>query len=447
MISLQHGFASMKSPYELARLAAIVSLLASPLSAADQPSPQAATIPMTGHTNPALAPIDDLLTNFLRERKIPGAAVAVSRQGRLVYSRGFGYSDREEKLAVEPEALFRIASISKPITAIAVLQLVERGKLRLDDRIVDVLSLPGNGKVIWNFDDRWRNVTIRHLLEHTSGWDRDKSFDTMFRPILIARTLGTTAPAGPHDVIRYMLGIPFDFEPGERYAYSNFGYCLLGRAIEKLSGETYENYVRAHVLGPLGITRMRLGKTLLSGRAGGEVKYYAEDDETGPAVVGATLDEKVPLPYGAWYLEAMDSHGGWIAPAVDLVKFASAFDDPEHSPLLRRETIAEMFARPAGLAGYEADGKPRDVFYGLGWQVRLAGDNGRTNQWHTGSLDGTSTILVRRHDGFNWAILFNTRNGSKENVPSRAIDPLFHKAVNSVREWPAGEPLRSDQTK
>jgi N-acyl-D-amino-acid deacylase len=261
----------------------------------------------------------------------------------------------------------------------------------------------------------------------------------MFRPLEIARTLSSEPPAGPADVIRYMRGQPLDFQPGERYAYSNFGYCLLGRLIEKASGEAYDAYVKEHVLKPLGISRMQLGKTLLEGRAAGEVRYYEPGNRHGPAVVGPRLGHDVPLPYGTWYLEAMDAHGGWIASAVDLVRFASAFDDPRACPILKAETIAEMFARPAGLAGHDSEGKPRPVHYGLGWSVRPTGYPCCPVHWHTGSLDGTSTILVHRNDGLTWAMLFNTRNGAAaEKAPARLIDSRIHEAADKVRDWPEG---------
>src|SRR5207247_957030 len=143
-------------------------------------------------------------------------------------------------------------------------------------------------------------------LQHTGGWDGAKSFDPMFRPLLIARSVGVEPPAGPEAVIRYMLGQPLDFDPGQRYAYSNFGYCLLGRVIEKASGRGYEDYVRQEVLAPLGIQSMRLGKTLPEGRLPGEVTYYDQKKRSGQAVLGPMRGEPVPLPYGAWYLEAMD---------------------------------------------------------------------------------------------------------------------------------------------
>src|SRR5207302_1075124 len=128
-----------------------------------------------------------------------------------------------------------------------------------------------------HFDERWKDVTISHLLHHRGGWDRDKSFDPMFHSGPIVRELKIDPPAGADAVVRYMLRRPLDFTPGARYVYCNFGYCLLGRVIEKVTGERYEDYVKKEVLAPLGIGRMRQGRTLLKDRAPDEVKYYADD--------------------------------------------------------------------------------------------------------------------------------------------------------------------------
>lgn len=195
--------------------------------------------------------LDEVMTAFMETHGIPGGALAVSKSGRLVYDRGFGFADVEAETRVESGALFRIASISKPVTAVAILQIVERGELALDDRvtsILDVAQFDGSQPS----DARWSDVTIRHLLEHSGGWDRDESFDPMFRSHRISRAAGHDGPAGPRDIIRYMANQPLDFDPGARYAYSNFGYCLLGRVIEQVTGMTYADFVHDSVLAPAG---------------------------------------------------------------------------------------------------------------------------------------------------------------------------------------------------
>jgi N-acyl-D-amino-acid deacylase len=398
-------------------------------------APAQSPVEATGAADPRLASFDRLMARFLQQHELPGAAVAVARKGRLLYARGFGLADRATQEPVQPEALFRIASISKPLTAVAVLQLAERGKLKLSATVFDVLELrqPEGSEV--SFDPRWKKVTILHLLQHRGGWDRDRSFDPMFRSPAIVRTLKVPPPAGPHDIIRYMLGRPLDFDPGSKEVYSNFGYCLLGRVIERVSNQPYEDYVRKEVLAPLGIRRMRLGATLPDKRARGEVKYHVPRNAAAPAVMGPHLGEPVPLPYGAWCLEAMDSHGGWLASAPDLVRFVSAFDDPQHCKLLSPKSIDILLARPPGLAGYKADHKPRDAYYACGWMVRPIRD-GQANIWHAGSLDGTSTLLVRRHDKLAWAVLFNSRHSARHVEPAAAIDPLMHQAADAVKEWP-----------
>jgi CubicO group peptidase (beta-lactamase class C family) len=396
-----------------------------------------AKFPTTGRASPYLASFDRLLVGFLHERELPGASLAVARYGRLVYARGYGYADQETKEPVQPNSLFRIASVSKPLTAVAVLQLVERGRLRLDDPAFDVLQLEEPAENGVSFDERWRRVTILHLLQHRGGWDRGKSFDPMFRSATIVKQLKVEPPAKPQDIIRYMLRQPLQFDPGAKDVYSNFGYCLLGRVIEKVSGQSYEQYVRKEVLAPLGIRDMRLGATLLEKRAPGEVKYHVGKDQVGRAVMGPKLGAMVPWPYGGWCLESMDAHGGWLASASDLVRFASAFNDPRRCKILSAKSIALMIARPPGAAGTDAKGKPRDAYYACGWMVRPIGDKGFCNIWHSGLLDGTSTLLVNRHDGLTWAVLFNSsrkKTGKKE--PAAAIDSLMHEAADAVKIWP-----------
>lgn len=390
----------------------------------------------TGPEVPQLAHFDALLTGFLEEHSVPGAALALIHEGRLVFARGYGYADLAAREPATAQHLFRIASISKPITAIAILQLAEQGKLSLDDKVFGILTgYEAHLDEGQEPDARLQDITIRHCLQHTGGWDRDQSFDAMFEAVRFAKELGGPAPAGPDEVIRCMLGQPLDFTPGERYAYSNFGYCLLGRVIERLTGASYEQYVQAHVLEPLGITGMRIGASLPAGRAPLEVRYY--DGSAGQSVFESNLGQPCAWPYGGWNLEAMDSHGAWIASAVDLARLAVAFDDPEQCPLLKPESIRAMYERPPGDVTQSKD--DRAVYYALGWNVREAAGPHRVNCWHTGSLAGTATLLVRRHDGNHFAIVFNARAAPGIPHLTRAIDPLLHHAIEEVKEWPQGD--------
>jgi CubicO group peptidase (beta-lactamase class C family) len=221
-----------------------------------------------------------------------------------------------------------------------------------------------------------------------------------------------------------MLSFPLDFAPGTRYAYSNFGYAILGRVIEKASGQSYEEYVRGAVLVPAGATRARVGRTLESGRLPGEVRYY----HPGSAMSVFPNGGNVPWPYGGFYLEAMDAHGGWVASTVDLLRFLTAVDGlPTRPDVLSAESIQLMTARPPSLWENSA------YHYGMGWAVRPA----EGNWWHDGSLPGTATILVRTGGGLAWAALFNARETSPNSDFQRQIDGKLWEAVRGVTAWPS----------
>ena len=221
---------------------------------------------------------DSLIPDFLRRYRIPGAAVAVAKDGRLVLAQGYGLADVQAQKPVQPDSLFRVASISKPITAVAILKLMEEGALNLEEKVFEILDefITSKGTVA---DPRINDITVRHLLEHSGGWDSNKSYDPMWVPFRVERELGVSKPVTCHDVITYMLTQPLDFDPGTDYAYSNFGYCLLGRVIEAKTHESYEEFVSEQVFEPIGIDRMRIGGTLIEDKAVGEVIYYGYPDQ------------------------------------------------------------------------------------------------------------------------------------------------------------------------
>lgn len=402
------------------------------------PRARAADLPTTGVADPALAPFDKLLTEFVIEQRMPGAAVAVAHGGKLVCARGFGYANVEKRIPVQPDSPFRIASVSKPITAVAVMVLAEQGKLELGEPVLKYVKLkpavPAGGR----FDRRWEKVTVRQCLQHTGGWDRARrgGYDPIGIPGRVSRALGLKGPPKPEDIVRYMMGQPLDFDPGEKMAYSNLGYLVLGRVIEAVGRAKYEPWVKKNVLAPVKAGGMSLCKAAPERRPKGEVRYYDSQKRTGPCLYPPHTGEQVPLPDGAENIEGFESHGGWVASAVDLVRFASAFDYGRKSPLLSDASIKAMWARPEGAAGYDADKKPKPAYYGCGWMVRPGGGPGRANTWHNGLMSGTSSLLVRRWDGLNWAVLFNTDANPQGKFPASLIDGSMHAAADAVRQWP-----------
>jgi len=364
------------------------------------------SIPTTGDYQFSMGRFDRIMIQLIEKWDMPGGALAVVQDGEILLARGYGYADIKNEELVQPDSLFRIASISKPITAAAVLKLVEEGKLDLDTpafQLLDDLQPPEGADV----DQRIDEITVRHLLEHAGGWDRNISFDPMFMAREIAKEMGVPPPANCPTIIRYMLGQPLDFNPGSQYAYSNFGYCVLGRVIEKVSGQPYETYVQTAILEPIGIDEMRLGHSLLEDHAEGEVHYYAREPDQTESVFPEGR-KPVSWPYGGFYLEAMDAHGGWIASATDLARFASALEDGNPQAILNSQSLELMLSRPEipiweGVSNY----------YALGWQVRPSMMS--ATLWHAGSLPGTTTMLYRTSDGLVWAALFNSHPDTSED--------------------------------
>jgi CubicO group peptidase (beta-lactamase class C family) len=197
---------------------------------------------------------------------------------------------------------------------------------------------------------------------------------------------------------------PLTADPGSRYAYSNFGYCLLGRAIEKITGQKYDEYITNALLGPSGVTDMQIAGNTLADRAVNEVKY----------------DSQVPGqdPYDL-NVARMDSHGGWIAAPIDLVRFTASIDGYRTSSLLSPEPLTIMTTPSQANPGYAK-----------GLFVNRAG-----NCWHTGSLPGTATLALRTHTGFSWAAFVNTRTKFEDMLDS--LDALMWHMVGSVDGWHA----------
>lgn len=379
---------------------------------------------VTGLDVPALASFDSMMQSYMEKHGINAGALAVTYKGRLILAHGYTWDDNQS-YTIQPGSLFRIASLSKPITAAAVLKLIQDGQLSLDTRITDILTFtPLAGQ---SFDPRLSKVTVAHLLYHQGGWDIEKlGFDPMFNDSDISKALGVPLPISQANIITYMSGVPLSYDPGTKYAYSNYGYMLLGQIIESVSKQPYETYVKENVLEPLGMKHTQLGRTLLENRLPGEVEYHSD-------FIGPTVFEKngsdVPWPYGGWNLENMAAHGGWVSTVVDMARFEASFDHPENNPVLTKDSIKLAFKAPPEGSG--------DRYYAMGWEiVRIGG--GAMNTWHTGSLDGTLSVMVRRFDGVDWIVIFNERDSKSDPTGDGywEIDDLLHEVADAVNSWP-----------
>jgi N-acyl-D-amino-acid deacylase len=398
--------------------------------------PPPETFPITGVQVPGMVSYDQLIPDLMRKYNVPGGAVAVLRDGKLIYARGFGYSDVENKIPVQPDALFRIASVSKTFTSAAIMTLVGDGKLRFDDRIAPFIAnlAPPPGAAV---DPRWEQITIRNLLNHAGGWDRNKpngGFDPIDRPSIAAAAVGAPAPASPETLIRYMKGMPLDFNPGEKFAYSNFGYIILGRVIERVSGMPYKDYVRTHVLEPAGAKRTQQGKSRMSDALPDEVKYYWPGAGVNfPQVPSVFPGEgMVPINYGGYYFEVGDASGAWVSSTVDLLRFLSAVDGrPNRPDILSPELVAQMTGSGVPVCTNGA------CYYAAGWNVFPT--QGDANWWHGGDLPSTVSLLVRSYNNFSWAAVFNTNPTLGTGAFDGELDAVLWDALKKSISFPAND--------
>ena len=371
----------------LAVSAGAFSGLAQPLSVLAGPAEK-----QSSPTKDEAAAIAEIVGQAMRKYHAPALSLAIARHGQFVYQQAYGLADQGAEEPATTASLFRIASLTKPITSVAIFSLIEQGRLGLHD-----LVFGPQGLLKFDYGERYPEpvgrITLYHLLTHTcGGWENDGS-DPMFRePKMNHREL----------IIWTLEYEPLKHEPGDHYAYSNFGYCILGRVIEKITGQTYAEYIQQEVLAKCGIRGMRLAGNTRAQRAAGEVVYYGQKG-------GGTE------PY-AMNVTRMDSHGGWIATPSDLVQFAMHVDGFQFTPsLLKPDSLKAMTTPSAANSGYAC-----------GWCV-----NRIPNWWHSGSLPGTLTIMVRTASGLCWAAFTNTR------CEGLNLDELMWRVVKAVPAWRA----------
>jgi N-acyl-D-amino-acid deacylase len=291
---------------------------------------EAGDIPVTGDAGPGLGAVDRVVIETMRRHGIPGASLAIARSGALVLAKGYGWADREHHVPARRETLFALASVSKSLTAVAILKLVEQGRLDLDARAFELLGdirpLPGD-----NPDPRLMKITVRHLFYHAGGWDRDQSGDPNSFSERVAERMKVPLPITPEQLARYMMGQRLDFDPGARCRYSNFGYILLGMIVERVEGRPYGEAMRRLTIGPMGLERIRLNRVRGSGYLPEEAHRYGplgrEDRQGG-------------------HLPITMASGGWLATPTEMVRFLTALDGSRGERFLPEPMYRTMLSPP-----------------------------------------------------------------------------------------------------
>lgn len=372
-----------------------------------------AKIPISGTLVPTH--FDQRFVNFMRHWRIPGASITIMRNNSLLFTRGYGYADLKTRTPVTPESLFRVGSVSKAITAVTVLKLIEDGKLHLDDSAFKILN--DLRPLDHSHNPNIYQISVRHLLQMTSGWQTDV-IDPMFGPWsshMLNQLEDSNADLPPDCSVaaRMMMAIPLRFRPGTQFSYSNISYCLLGMLANKVTGnaynyKNYEAYVQKNILAPIGIANMRIGDTLAQNRAPNEVSYYSNVDlTTDPHDMLNTMAKVDGLPYSnSQILKKNYSDGGWIASSLDLAKFIQAVNNHQ---ILSSRSVDTMLGRP-GYAVVRTKNKqniPATSYFSMGWSVKRL-DN-HLYWYKTGSFTGTYAVIIQRDDGTSYAAVFNTK--------------------------------------
>lgn len=308
--------------------------------------------------------VDNMVYRFMSKHSVPGATLAVAKDGKLVYARGYGFADQQSGERMTVSTRSRTSSVSKTVTAIAIMKLVEEGKLRLDDKIF------GDGALLENdfgtrrpYREYVTDLTVRHCLSHhVGGWGNASNDPTMMRDDLNAG-----------DLITYIIdNVPLNAKPGTSYAYSNVGFMILGRVIEKLTGKSYEQYVKDAILTPSGITSMEIGGNTLAERKPGEARYHNNSAYTRN-------------------FSRRDANGGWIATASDMVRLFVRIDGSSTVPdLLSPATLQMMVTPPFSYKNYA-----------LG--IMVSG----SKWYHGGSFSGSRSHWLRNGSGFVAMLMVN----------------------------------------
>lgn len=332
-------------------------------------------------------PADDYVRQQMEKQHIPGLALAVVKNGELEKASGYGLANVELNVPVRTDTVFQMQSITKTFTASAIMLLVEEGKLSVEDNITKYL--PG-------LPDTWNAVTVRHLLTHTSGIK-----DFINEPIMDLRL-----DIQPGDVIEALRDKPLNFQPGEKYAYSNTGYHLLAMIIREVTGKYWGEFLKERIFDPLGMndTRVISHSEIITNRASG---YLWERNrlENG-RYIAATI-----LGYAG---------GGLRSTVLDLAKWEAALCSDK---ILKPSTLEQMWTRAELNDGSKSG-------YGLGWGIGT--HQGRRLISHTGAhMTGFKSAMVRFADDGVTVIVFTNQRGADQMAIATGVAAFYIPALKT----------------
>ncbi|WP_165820576.1 serine hydrolase domain-containing protein [Pontibacter virosus] len=329
----------------------------------------------------AFIDFDETLHAIMQRYDVPGLSVSITRNGEPVFVRSYGYADKESNELVSDLSLFRIASLSKPITSAGILKLIQDGKLTLADKVFGPEGILADEFPAPAADPNIELITVYHLLTHTAGWTTKGGDPMLVEHAATAREIIT-------DQLQHQA---LGHHPGLTNAYSNLGYSILGRVIEKVTGKSYQAYIQEDILQPAKVFGMRIAGDSEAEKVLNEVKYYQREHS----------------PY-AYNMTRMDAHGGWLSSTGDLMRFMALIDRNPVIPDLIGENLLQT-----------------TYFGGDTWT-------------HFGSLPGTTAVLSRVNDEYSFVVLANTRYNRSPNQIADEVSDALKQKILSMENWPSG---------
>lgn len=339
---------------------------------------------------PDLLAMDRKVNAYLRKWHMKGASLAITRGDSLVYAKGYGWADEENGLEMSPRHILRMASVSKLITAAGIMVLHDRGELNIKDTVFGPSGILNDSTITALIKDRnYYKITVEHLMRHQGGFRRDPLFSS--RDVMNQLQLDHAPEA--EDFYRVVLNRRLKFAPGSWQSYSNFGYLLLSKVIEKVSGMPYEEFIRNEVLAPAGCYDMHIAGTYYEDRKDNEVRYYTHEGD------GKYIEEYnnsnviVERCYGGNNIPMLSGAGAWCGSPAEIARFVASIDGrPEVPDIISKESVELM-------TGYY----DRDTF-SLGWN-----DTHPDKGWsRSGTLAGTTALVKLFPDGECWVFISNT---------------------------------------
>ncbi len=342
--------------------------------------------------SPQLEDMENKIKRYLLRWEINGAQIAVTRNDSLLYVKGFGWADMEKKQEMQPSNIMRLASVSKLLTAVGVMKLAEVGTLKLSDHVFGPKGIL-NDTAFTNAikDQRYLDITVEQLLRHKAGFTTGAG-DPMFSTRYIMMQNRLTTPPDNNTLMKILLKRRLGFTPGTAKRYSNVGYTLLSMIIEKKTRMSYEDYMRKFVFEPAGCYDFHIAGSYEKDRRRNEVKYYMHKGSE-PVYEYNNSGRMVEKCYGENDIPNLKGAGAWCASAAELSRLVASIDLlPGVKDILSKKSV-EFMTR-----------EMPDHDFSIGWNFCPKG-----RPWiRTGSLSGTSALVLRYPDGECWILITNT---------------------------------------